>query len=107
MDCEFKLRRKFYLSIFFNLKSGKPGIVNVLDQKNVGYIHAPSVPKTLPSLPRSTLPLFVKLELSGEQTTECQNVLDAYDVGNDFQIMRSVKHLAHQTIVYHKDLLES
>lgn len=98
---------KFYLNIFFNLKSGKPGIVNVLDQKNVGYIHAPSVRKTPPSLLRSALPLFVKLELSGEQTTECQNILDAYDVGNDFQIMRSVKQLAHQTIVYHKDLPES
>jgi len=98
---------KFYLTIFFNLKSGRTGTVNVLDQKDLGYIHASAVPKSIPSTPRSALPLFVKLELSGDQTTECQNVLDAYDVGKDFQIMRSVKQPAHQTIVYYRDLPES
>ena len=92
----------FYLTIFFNLKYGQTGFVNVLYQKGLGYIHSPEILS-----PRSALPLYVGLELSGEQTRTCQNLLDAYDVGKEFKIQRSVKQPAHQTLVYHKDLPES
>jgi hypothetical protein len=94
---------KFYLNIFFKLKEGQAGFVNVLDQKRLGYIHKPSDPE-ISSHPRSVLPLYVGLELTGEQTRSYHDVLDSYDIGKEFKILLQP---AHQTLVYHKDLPES
>ena len=87
----------------FKLKEGQAGFVNVLDQKRLGYIHKPSDPE-ISSHPRSVLPLYVGLELTGEQTRSYHDVLDSYDIGKEFKILLQP---AHQTLVYHKDLPES
>ena len=97
----------FYLNIYLKLKSGRPGFINVLDQKGRGYVHGASDPVDL-RVPRvesrSDPPLFVKLLLTAEQTMRLQNLLDFYDVGKDFEVQRSIRKPAHQTLIHQNDL---
>lgn len=97
----------FYLNIYLKLKSGRPGFINVLDQKGRGYVHGASNPVDL-RVPRAEIrsdpPLFVKLLLTAEQTMRLQSLLDFYDVGKDFEVQRSIRTPAHQTLIYQNDL---
>jgi hypothetical protein len=91
----------FYLNIYLRRKRGRAGFINVLDQKGQGYIHGPS---EIPCSPIAPLPDYIKLALNGEQTTSLQNLLDFYELGRNFQIQRSIRDTAHQTLVYHRDM---
>ena len=96
----------FYLSIFLKRKSGQIGFINVLDQKGLGFIHEASQldQQEQEATPHLKPPIFVKLALNGEQTMELQKLLDFYEVGKNFEIKRSVKAPAHQTLIHYKDL---
>jgi tRNA splicing ligase len=94
----------FYLSIFLKRKSGRTGFINVLDQKGIGYIHGSSNIEQISPPVNAEPPLFIKLALNGEQTTRLQKILDFYEVGMDFQVKRSVRSTAHQTLIHCSDM---
>lgn len=91
----------FYLTILLKRQSGNEGFINILDQREVGFIHANEtvVPDDLHRKP----PTLVKLALGGEQTARLQGIIDFYGLGLDFKIQRNIVSPAEQTLVCSKD----
>ncbi|KAJ5741941.1 hypothetical protein N7533_011350 [Penicillium manginii] len=87
----------FYLTILLKRKTGAEGFINVLDQKQVGFIHANQIgtPMTI----RSKYPASVSLTLDNEQTARLQGVIDFYGLGLDFQVQKNVLSPAKHTLI--------
>jgi len=101
----------FYVTLFFKLKSGKRGFVDILDQQGMGHIHEgtivpPTPPASSSPAPNSDnpLPVFISLALSDEQTRSLSHILDLYDVGRDFKIKRYELDVGHQTLLHSADM---
>lgn len=91
----------FYLTILLKRKSGSQGFINILDQKQVGYVHVNQI--EVPMAIRSKYPASVNLSLGSEQTARLQGLIDFYGLGLDFQIQRNVSSPARYPLISSTD----
>ncbi len=108
-------KQPFYLTIYLRRKSGPGGFINVLNHSGRGYIHDPLNERSegvvdhlaeklaAQTFGKTTSPIFVKILLSAEATSRLASLLDFYLLGNDWPVKRDATHLAHQTLIFHKD----
>lgn len=91
----------FYVTILLKRKSGAEGFINVLDQKQVGFVHASQI--ETPMAIRRKYPKSVSLTLGTEQTARLQGVIDFYELGLEFKVQRNVWFPAHYTLISSTD----
>jgi ubiquitin-protein ligase len=99
----------FYLTIYLKRKYGDEGFISVLDQKEIGYIHAKLTTLAVhqPSKPISPPINLVRLNLGSEQTARLQGVIDVYGLGLDFKVQKSITKPAYLPLASACDMPEN